>query len=110
MADATRMNHFEELTLSNKQEVSTLSRGSVEANERIAEMQLTMSTMNYSLQAIEKLLRDNLKMKNRVDHFRGGPFNEPGAVGWTTEPHWPQKLKIADLPMFDGEGAGYWVF
>ncbi|QHN82928.1 uncharacterized protein DS421_20g700130 [Arachis hypogaea] len=33
-----------------------------------------------------------------------------GSVSLYGEPHWPRKLKVVDLPMFDGEGVEDWIF
>ncbi|XP_072062187.1 uncharacterized protein [Arachis hypogaea] len=91
MVEGTHLNRLEELTLSNKQEVTTLSRGLVEANERIADTQAQLMNMDSSLRSIEKLLCDNLKLKLKVNDYG-------------------LRVKVTDLPMFDGEGVEDWVF
>ncbi|MED6144995.1 hypothetical protein PIB30_020808 [Stylosanthes scabra] len=60
MIEGTRLARLEEMTLSNKNEIATVNRGLVEANERIADNQAQLAT-------IEKLLRDSLKMKSRTE-------------------------------------------
>ncbi|XP_052114450.1 uncharacterized protein LOC127745594 [Arachis duranensis] len=117
MAEGTRLNRLEELTMSNKQEVTTLSRGLVEANERIADTQAQLTNMDSSLRSIEKLLRENLKLKLKVNDygFNGDDTMEggsgAGSVSVGAEQPWPRlRVKVADLPMFDGEGVEDWVF
>ncbi|MED6183585.1 hypothetical protein PIB30_039165 [Stylosanthes scabra] len=105
MTEGTCLNRLEEMTLSNKHEVVTLSRGQIEANERIAETQLQLHT-------IEQLMCDSLKGKTRTEPMsnpehsfsNSGPFNSPG------ENNCPWKLKVVDLPMCDGEGIKDWIF
>ncbi|XLR36315.1 hypothetical protein S83_064215 [Arachis hypogaea] len=71
--------------------------------------------MDSSLRAIEKLLREGLKHKaasgdpsfTRDDVVEG---SRSGSVNLNGEPQWPWKLKVANLPMFKGDGVEDWVF
>ncbi|MED6187185.1 hypothetical protein PIB30_074083 [Stylosanthes scabra] len=70
MAEGTRLARMEEMTLSNKHEIAMLTRGMAEANERIAENKL-------QLDSIEKLLRDHLVGKTKIEDEI--PFRENGS-------------------------------
>ncbi|MED6191629.1 hypothetical protein PIB30_001908 [Stylosanthes scabra] len=104
MAEGTRLARLEEMTLSNKHEIATLTRGMAEANERVAENKL-------QLDSIEKLLRDHFARKTKTEEEI--PFHETGS-GHThsmyADSNRPWKLKVADLPMCDGDGIEDWVF
>ncbi|XP_072066694.1 uncharacterized protein [Arachis hypogaea] len=97
------------------QEVTTLSHGLVEANERIADTQAQLTNIDSSLRSIEKLLRENLKLKLKVNNygFNGDDTMEggsgAGSVSVGAEQPWPRlRVKVSDLPMFDGEGVEDW--
>ncbi|XLR33618.1 hypothetical protein S83_061518 [Arachis hypogaea] len=69
--------------------------------------------MDSSLRAIEKLLREGMKLKaasGDPSFARDDVVEGSGSVNLDGEPQWPRKLKVADLPMFEGDGVEDWVF
>ncbi|KAL1341554.1 hypothetical protein AAHE18_09G095800 [Arachis hypogaea] len=74
--------------------------------------------MDSSIRSIEKMLRESLKLKLKVDEHSITRDNAVvaesghGDDGGGTEWHWARgvKAKVADLPMFEGEGVDDWVF
>ncbi|MED6185528.1 hypothetical protein PIB30_057990 [Stylosanthes scabra] len=105
MAEGTRLGRLEEMNLSNKHEIATLNRGLIEANEPIAENQTQLNT-------IEQLLRDCLDAKPKSTAVPTAEVSSGsiGAFNFNGDTNRPWKLKVADLPMCDGEGIGDWVF
>ncbi|MED6115259.1 hypothetical protein PIB30_088720 [Stylosanthes scabra] len=88
MAEGTRLGRLEEMTLSNKHEIATLSRGLIEANERIADTQTQLHT-------IEQLLRDCLDAKPKsstviIEEEIPRPFN------FNSDTNRPWKLKYLE--------------
>ncbi|MED6125672.1 hypothetical protein PIB30_070845 [Stylosanthes scabra] len=106
MTEGTHLTRLEEMTLSNKNEIVTVNKGLVEANERIADTQSQLAT-------IEKLLRDSMKMKSRAEEvitIKDIPIGSARSVNLQAETHRRWKLKVTDLPMCDDDGIEDWVF
>ncbi|MED6176319.1 hypothetical protein PIB30_087027 [Stylosanthes scabra] len=81
-------------------EVAALQRNQIESNSRIGSVKSTVKN-------IERMLKENLKLKSSASSHNEAPFTEL----WFDSNHrpWPKGVK-AELSAFDGEGVEEWVF